>query len=147
MAEWASPSSLHTTLEGLTKYVNTRWMQSLHGFLHGIQWIMFHGHLDYCQNHLLEVGLTQNQKTVALQTFPTIDLFSFIMGRGPTWMKFIDIAFGWGPGHIWLHTTSEGPWPHHTTWFWRCLGTAFGHFILGAHNFMVMAFGSCVSDP
>ena len=22
----------------------------LHGFLHGIEWIMFHGHLDYSQN-------------------------------------------------------------------------------------------------
>ena len=23
--------------------------KSLHGFLHGIDWIMFHGHLDYFQ--------------------------------------------------------------------------------------------------
>ena len=30
-------------------YVNARWMQSLHGFLHGIERIMFHGHLDYFQ--------------------------------------------------------------------------------------------------
>jgi hypothetical protein len=22
----------------------------------------------------------------------------------------------------------------HTTWFWRCFGTAFGHFLLGSHN-------------
>ena len=42
-----SPRSLHTTLEGPTEYVNTRWMWNLHGFLHGIQWIMFHGHLEY----------------------------------------------------------------------------------------------------
>ena len=27
--------------------VNARWMSSLRGFLHGIEWIMFHGHLDY----------------------------------------------------------------------------------------------------
>ena len=32
----AGPSSLRTTLEGPTKYVNARWMQSLHEFLHGI---------------------------------------------------------------------------------------------------------------
>jgi hypothetical protein len=32
----------------------------------------------------------------------------------------------------------------HTTWFWRCVGTTFGHFLLGSHNFMVMALGSCV---
>jgi hypothetical protein len=24
-----------------------------------------------------------------------------------------EIALGWGPGHIWLHTTLEGPWPHY----------------------------------
>ena len=40
------PSSLHTTLEGPTKYANARWMESLHGFLHGSEWIMFF-HLDY----------------------------------------------------------------------------------------------------
>ena len=32
----------------------------------------------------------------------------------------------------------------HTTCFWRCLGTAFGHLLLSSHNFMVMALGSCV---
>ena len=31
------------------EYVNARWMSSLHGFLHGIEWIMFHGHLDHFQ--------------------------------------------------------------------------------------------------
>jgi hypothetical protein len=24
--------------------------KSLHGFLHGMEWIMFHGHLDYFRN-------------------------------------------------------------------------------------------------
>ena len=28
--------------------------------------------------------------------------------------------------------------------FWRCLGTTFGHLLLGSHNFMVTALGSCV---
>ena len=35
-----------------TEYVNARWMSSLHGFLHDIEWIMFHGHLDYFQKPL-----------------------------------------------------------------------------------------------
>ena len=35
----------------------------------------------------------------------------------------------------------------HTTWFRRCVGTAFGHFLLGSHNYMVMALGSCVKWP
>ena len=70
-------------LEGATKYVNARWMQSLHGFLHGIKWIMFHGHLDFFKNHLLEVGLTQNQGTMALQTLTTVGLFYFVMSEDP----------------------------------------------------------------
>jgi hypothetical protein len=48
----AGPSLLHTTLEGPTKYVNTRWMKNLHD----IKCIMLHGHLDYFKIHLLEVG-------------------------------------------------------------------------------------------
>ena len=35
----------------------------------------------------------------------------------------------------------------HTTRFWRCAGMAFGHFLLGSHNVMVMALGSCVKWP
>jgi hypothetical protein len=31
------------------------------------------------KNHLLEVGLTQNQETMALRMFTTVDLFYFIM--------------------------------------------------------------------
>jgi hypothetical protein len=74
----ANPSSLHTICEGPTEYVNARWMESLHGFLHNIKWIMFHIHLDYFQkNHLLEVGLTQNRETVAFRMLTTVDLFYF----------------------------------------------------------------------
>ena len=41
---------------------------------------MFHGHLDYFfKNHLLEVGLTQNQEIMALRTLTTVGLFYFIM--------------------------------------------------------------------
>ena len=45
----AGPSSLCTTLEGPSGYVNARWMSSLHGLLHDIKWIMFSSHLDYFQ--------------------------------------------------------------------------------------------------
>ena len=45
----AGASSLHTTLEGPTEYVNARWIKSLHGFLHGTKWIMVCIHLDYFQ--------------------------------------------------------------------------------------------------
>jgi hypothetical protein len=40
---------------------------------------MFHDHLDYSQNHLLEVGLTQNQVTMALWNLTTNDLLHFNM--------------------------------------------------------------------
>ena len=35
------------------------------------------------KNHLLEVGLTQNQETMALWTLTTIDLVYFIMCEDP----------------------------------------------------------------
>ena len=44
---------------------------------------MVHGHLDYFQIHLLEVGLTQNWETMALRTLTTVDLFYLIMCEGP----------------------------------------------------------------
>ena len=49
----AGPSLLPTTLEKPTEYGYARWMESLHGFLHGIKWSMFHGHLDCYQKPLL----------------------------------------------------------------------------------------------
>jgi len=37
------------------------------------------------------------------------------MCEDPYECKFIEIAFGWGPGHIWLQTTLKDPWPHYMT--------------------------------
>ena len=28
---------------------------------------------------------------------------------------YVEIAFDWGRGHTWLHTTLKGPWPHYMT--------------------------------
>ena len=41
-----------------------------------VNWIIF-------KNHLLVVGLTQNQETTALRTLTTVDLFYFIMRDDP----------------------------------------------------------------
>ena len=82
----ASPSLLRTTLEGPTEYVNARWMQSLHGFLRGIEWIMCHGYL--------EVGLTQNWETTALRTLTTVDLFYFITCEDMREHNINEITFG-----------------------------------------------------
>ena len=48
---------------------------------------MFHDHLDYFKNHLLEVGLTQNQATKALQNLTTVDLLHFITCEDPSWIE------------------------------------------------------------
>ena len=85
-----------------------------------VTWIIF-------KNHLLEASLTQNQETMALQTLTTIGLLYFIMCEDPHEYKCIEIAFGWGPGHKWLHTALRIR--DHIDDFGRCLGTAFGHFL------------------
>jgi hypothetical protein len=46
------------------------------------------------KNHLLEVGLTQNQETMAFQMLTTVGLFYLIMCEDPHEHKFIEIAFG-----------------------------------------------------
>jgi len=65
------------------------------------------------KNYCLEVGRTQNRETMAFRILTTVGLFYFIMCEDPHESKFIEIAFGWGPGHEWLHTTLEGLWPHY----------------------------------
>jgi hypothetical protein len=51
---------------------------------------------------------------------------------------------------IWLRARSHRTFtPHlrarvHSTWSRKCLGTAFGHFLLDPHNPMVTATGLCV---
>ena len=50
LVEKAEPVHIRFTLrlrDRHSEHVNARWTESLHGFLHGIEWIMFQGHLDY----------------------------------------------------------------------------------------------------
>ena len=114
---------------------------------HDIKWITFHGHLDYIQNppHHLEVGLTQNRKTITLQNLITCWFTIFLSRtRPPHEHQCIGIASGRGHGDIWLHTpvlsthsSFEGPWPHDTSL------EALRHFLVASHNYMVTAVGSC----
>ena len=46
------------------------------------------------RNHLMEVGLTQNRETMALQTLTTVDLFYFIICEDMYEYKSIEIEFG-----------------------------------------------------
>ena len=63
---------------GPTEYVNARWMESLHGFLHGIEWIMFHGHLDCFQKPSLGGRPNTKLGDLALRMLKTVGLFYFI---------------------------------------------------------------------
>ena len=89
-------------------YVNVRWMSSfLHGFLHGIEWVMFHGHLD-C---FLELSLG-GRFNIKLRDHGILNAHNrwfilFYQVWGPTW---IDIHWN----SIWLrvrtHITSHDTW-------------------------------------
>jgi len=104
----AGPSSLHTTLEGPTEYVNARWRWSLHGFLHDIiKWITFHGHLNFFQKPPL--GGRTNTKPWDHGTPNTHNhwFILFYHAWGPAW---IDIRWN----SIWLRVQSH--MPSHYTW-------------------------------
>ena len=83
------------------------------------------------KNHLLDVCLTQNQETMTLWTLSCWFILNYYVW-GPAWIEMIGNS-------IWLRVCD------HTTWVWRCVGTAFGHFLLGSHNLMVTALGLCVN--
>jgi hypothetical protein len=71
-----------------------------------VTWIIF-------KSHLLDVGLTQNRELHGSERWQPL-IYSIYHAWGPAWIyKVIEIAFGWGPSHIWLHTTLEGLWPHY----------------------------------
>ena len=103
----AGPSSFYTMLEGLMEYVNARGMSSVHGVLHDIKWIMFHGHLGYFQKPPLEVGWTQNRETMALWNLTTIDLLYYIICEDPTW---IEIHWNSIWSRAWSHISSHYTW-------------------------------------
>ena len=85
-----------------------------------VTWIVFN-------NHLVEVGLTQNRETMALRNLTTVDsLYFYHMWRPHmNHFYFIEIAFGWRPSHILLHTKLEDTWPHNMILevFWDNLWT------------------------
>jgi hypothetical protein len=122
------------------KLVKSTWIPAWHqnGSCFMVTWTI-------SKNHLLEVGLTQNQETIALRHLTVIDLFLFIMCEDPTWILIHWNRISLRPGNIWLHTTLEGPWPHYTILAvsWDGLWT----LVLDSHNFMVTALGSCVKWP
>ena len=81
----AGPSSLQSShytwgTNGVCLWMQDGW-QSLHEFIHGIEWIMFHGHLDYFPRPPLggRPNTNNHWETLALRTLTTVGLFYFIM--------------------------------------------------------------------
>ena len=106
-----SLSSLHTMLEGPTEFVNARWMSSRHGFLHGIEWIVFHGRLDCFQKPLL--GGRPNTKPLGdhgtpnaydMLVYSNLSCVRTCLNRNSLKLHLVE-----APGHIWLHITLEDP--------------------------------------
>ena len=117
LVEKAEPVQVRFTLCLRVQWSIYMWMEdgckvyiksymALNGSCFMVTWIIF-------KNHLLEVGLTQIQETMALRALTTIGLFYLIMCEDTHEEELIEIAFGWGHDHIWLHTTLEGPWPYY----------------------------------
>ena len=79
---------------------------ALNGSCFMVIWIIF-------KNHLLEVGPTQNQETMALWTLITVNLLYFIMCEDHAWIEIHGKSIWLRAGHIWLHTTLEDPWPYY----------------------------------
>ena len=78
--------------DGCKVYMDSYMASSRSCFM--VTWTIF-------KKHLLDVCLTLNRETMALQTLPAIDLFYFIMREDPHELKFIERALGWEPIHIW----------------------------------------------
>jgi hypothetical protein len=89
LVEKAEPVQVHFTLRLRDQL--SMWMQdgcnSLHEFLHDIEWIMFHGHLDYFQKPPL--GGRSNTKPGDHGTPNTHNRWFILFYHvwGPTWME------------------------------------------------------------
>ena len=106
---------------------------------------MFYGHLDYFQKSSLGGKPNTNPGNRGTPNAHNCWIIYFIMYEDPCELKFVEMAFGWGPSHIWLHTTLEDPWPHYMILevYWDSIWT----LSFGLPHYMVTAFGSCVKWP
>ena len=128
-----------------------------HGFLHGIKWIMFHGHFDYSQKPPL--GGRPNTKPRDHGTPQSHNRWFniFYHVRGPC-MNRNSLKYYLVERSATYDSTQtlKDPWPHsmilevplckRPCTFWPSQ-KAFTHFFLDSHNFMVTAPSSCVKWP
>ena len=148
LVEKAGPIQVRILRDQRSMYVDARRMWSLHGWIP--TWQM--DHVSWSLGLKPSLGGRPNTKlrdygTPTLLT--TVVLFYFLMCEDPHEWKYVEIAFGWGLGHIWLRTMLEGPWPHYVIlevcWddgLWTLI-----FFWALTINFMVTALGSCVKWP
>ena len=127
--EKAEPGQVRFTLR--LRDQRSMWMQDgCQVFLHGIEWIMFHGHLDSFQKSSL--WGRPNTKPGDHGTPNTYNRWFILFYHvwGPAWIEVC-----WNS--IWLRARScMASHLHlrvcdHTTRFWRCVGTTLGHFSFG----------------
>ena len=85
----------------------------LHGFLHGIEWIMFHGHLDCFQKSPL--GGKSNTKLGDHGTLNAHNCWFILFYHvwGSAWIGIHWNSIWLRARHIWLHTTLKGLSPHY----------------------------------
>ena len=93
--------------------------------------------INISKNHLLEVGLTQNQKTMALRSLITVNLFYFIHVWGSLWIESQWNSIGWrARSHMASHFTwwfvanpiigeNRHLCPAHSWWWWATLNGIF----------------------
>ena len=103
---------------------------------------LFHKHLDYFQNHLLEIGLIQNHDTMALRDLTTV--VYLILSCTRTCMNSNSLKEHLVESLVTYDFKAilEGPWPHYMVLevSWNDLCTLH----LGSQNFMVISLDLCV---
>ena len=108
---------------------------------------MFHGHLDYFKKPPLGGRPNTKPGDHIWHSERSQRLVYFILSCVRTCMNRNSLRYHLVESPNTYDFTLHLRVRDHVTWFWRCLGTAFEHFLLGSHNFMVMALGLCVKWP
>ena len=118
-------------------------LRDLHGFLHGIEWIMLTVTWVVFKNHFLEVGLTRKSGDHGILNTHNRWFILFYHGWGPAWIEIHWNSLWLRARHIWLHTTLEALWAGSVSLdvCWDGLWT------LSFGLSQVTALGSCVKRP
>ena len=95
-------------------------------FLHGIEWIMYHAHLDYFEKPPLGGRLNTKPGDHGTPNAHNHWLTLLYHDWGPAWIE-IHWKSIWLRALVTYDFTLHLRIHDHTTWFWWCVGTAFGY--------------------